>query len=132
MKRNMDLVRSILLLIEASETELWEAVPMNPLVEQGYSWDAIFYHVKLLSEAGLVEAKDNSTMNGTHWDVKSLTWQGHDFLDAAKNESIWHKGKEIVLTNTGGLTFETLKGVLIQLGKSAALSALGGDLGASQ
>lgn len=131
MKRDMDLARAILLVVEASETDPGVSVPMNSLVKEGYSDKEISYQIKLLAQAGLIEARDDSTLSGTSWCVKSLTWEGHDFLDAARNETIWKKGKQVVLDNTGGLTFETLKGVLIQLGKSVALSALSGEFNIS-
>lgn len=127
MKRDMDLVRAILLLVESSDTDLMASVSIEPLKEQGYLEPQIFHHIKLLNEAGLVEAKDSSSYNGAYWEVKALTWEGHDFLDAAKKDSLWEKAKKTVLQKTGGLPFDVLKATLVQLGKTVVLNEINID-----
>lgn len=124
MKRNMDLAREILRLVEDSETDPIQGVSVEPLEEKGYSRVEVHYHIKLLYEAGLVDARDYTTNSGFYWQLKALTWEGHDFLEAARNDNFWTKAKDIVLSKTGGLTFETLKAVLIQLGKTAVFGEL--------
>jgi hypothetical protein len=59
----------------------------------------------LLHEAGLVEAMDL----GVGWKPVRLTYSGHEFLDAARNDSIWEKAKTAVVESTGVLTLEGLK-----------------------
>ncbi|MBV9852527.1 MAG: DUF2513 domain-containing protein [Armatimonadetes bacterium] len=52
------------------------------------------YHVKLLSQAGLIDVKHWQTGDGNEvWLPKTLTWQGHEFLDAARNDTTWNKAK---------------------------------------
>lgn len=105
MKRDMDLVRAILLEVEKQPDDggvFDVAVP-------GHSDAEIYAHVRLLDEAGLIEAIDLSTMDGTRWKPKRLTWFGHEFLDAYRSETIWNRGKELVLKAGGGLTLEGLK-----------------------
>lgn len=105
MKRDMDLCREILLEIEG-----YEGAPgMLELSSEKGSEDYISYHVKLLYEAGLIEAMDASGMNSFKWYPVSLTWQGHEFLDAARDETRWNKAKSKVVSATGGLAFEFLK-----------------------
>ena len=89
MERHLDLVRAVLL-----ETER-NASPVQPIVVQapGYSPDQIAYHVKLLDEAGYLDALDLSTVTALDWHPRALTWQGHEFLDAARNDSIWQQVK---------------------------------------
>ena len=48
----------------------------------------------------------------------SLTWQGHEFLDAARNDTIWRKAKKKVLETTGGLAFDVLKAALLAGGSA--------------
>ena len=117
MKRDMDLARKILKIVE-DDSNPNRFTSLTPLEEEGYNCEQIAYHVRLLAEAGLVEAIDTSTLQGMSYEVRNLTWQGHDFLDASRDDTIWKKAKEIVLEKTGGLAFDTLKATLIDLGKN--------------
>lgn len=47
-----------------------------------------------------------------------LTWEGHEFLDAAREDTRWNKAKEVA-AKTGSLTFSMLKEVLVQLSAEA-------------
>lgn len=46
--------------------------------------------------------------------VNSLTWAGHEFLEASRDDSRWEKVKRLLLEKTGGLSFEVLKAGLVQ------------------
>lgn len=109
MKRDMDLIRKILLAIETHpEYGNWDV----PMALGGYSETAVSYHLKLLTEAGLVEARN---LKGTTvWAVNGLTWAGHEFLEAARDDSRWEKVKRLVWEKTGSLSFDVLKATLIQ------------------
>jgi hypothetical protein len=85
MKRDMELIREILLAVEDSvqtqgtiDLQLSERAP-----------EFVSYQVKCLAEAELIEATDLSSMHGFEWKPRSLTWQGHEFLDAARNDTVW-------------------------------------------
>ena len=118
MKRDMDLARKILLAIEAYP-EPWD-VPTS--LTMGYSPVEISYHIKLLAQAGLIEAMDISTLGEYEWRANCLTWQGHEFLDASRDESRWIKAKGIILKKGGSLSFEILKQVLMEIMKGSILS----------
>ncbi len=111
MKRDMDLVRQILLEIEASQ----ETLGVVELEIKGYSPDVVSYHVRALDEAGLVEAKDMSGMGEIDWRPMRLTWEGHEFLEAARDDGLWQKAKQKIGTAAGGVTFDILKSVLYSL-----------------
>ena len=118
MKRNMDLIREILLRIESFPEPLGR-IDLN--IDE-FSPKEIFYHVKLLSEAGLLEATSIHTIGMFEWYANSLTWEGHEFLEAARNDNIWNKAKKLVLDKTGSLPFDILKQTLIGIIKRAILS----------
>jgi hypothetical protein len=109
--RNMDLLRQILLEVEmqAFQRGYYE------LSIEGYTEEQISYHVQLARDAGLIEAIDLSDMDGTCWRPTRLTFQGHEFLEAARNPSFWRQAKELVLQKTGTLTIEGLKIALAEL-----------------
>ena len=60
---------------------------------EGHSRDEISYHIKMLYQDNLVEAVDVSGLGNFHWKVKLLTPEGHRFLDAIKNDTLWSKIK---------------------------------------
>ena len=111
MKRDMDLVRPILLRIEESNND--SRLGINDLEIPGYSSAEVSYHVMILNEAGLIETYHLSTMANDIWRPKRLTWSGHEFLDAARNDSIWKKAKE----KASSMNFELLKELLLNLAR---------------
>jgi len=42
----------------------------------------------LLHEAGFIEAMDLSTLGGICWKPTRLTYNGHEFLDAARSDTV--------------------------------------------
>ena len=118
MKRDLELARRILEDVEthASFDEGWYELKIKD-----HPTDVLSYHVMLLHQAGLLQATDLSTHDGRRWFPMWLTWEGHEFLDAARDSSRWSKAVALVKTKTGGLTFDVLKAVLIDLAKRAVL-----------
>jgi len=117
MERDMDLVRALLLEIEKqSDGERW----LDNIEIDGYSRQQITYHLKLLWEAGLVDANDKTTTlkSGLSIVATGLTWEGHEFLDASRNEGNWNKAKNFLSNKVGTLTFEGIKATLNQIIKS--------------
>ena len=90
MKRDMDLVYKILQFFENKEDFTSRVTPDIT----GYSDNEIHYHIKLMGQAGLLEAKDLSTFQGTQWAASSLTHYGHEFFDAIRQESVWETIKQ--------------------------------------
>ncbi|WMT57090.1 DUF2513 domain-containing protein [Truepera radiovictrix] len=80
----------------------------------------ISYHVMQLAKAGLVEAEGTTeTGSDVDWKANDLTWQGHDFLEAAEDDTIWQKAKKHVQEKGEALTFDVLKAVLTHLTRQA-------------
>ena len=89
MKRDMDLIRQQLLMIESSDSRY---MTFN---DCGYQSLEFYYNLDLLISAGMVEGKMNYLNRGRAAPVVSgLTWEGHEFLDAIRPDSIWAKTKE--------------------------------------
>jgi hypothetical protein len=115
MKRDMDLARSILLEVEKyPEPDGWADIKI-----EGYSIEEVSYHIKLLWQAELIEAIDLTDSSGFDWKAKSLTWKGHEFLDAARNPSRWQEAKKLIFEKGGSITFEIIKTVLSESIKNA-------------
>mgnify|MGYP001309321571 CR=1 FL=1 len=110
MKRDMELVRKIL--IAAEEKQDFQP---QKLEIDGYSQEEISYHIKIMTQAGLIESQGYATSTGIPlWCIKSLTWEGHEFLDAARNEKVWTKVKKKIAEEGGSIPFDVLKHVLKQ------------------
>lgn len=114
MKRDMDLVRSILFQIEECD----DAAPRDIAVEN-YTQEQIQYHLGILYQAQLIDAYEIIAARGTTYRVKKLTWEGHSFLEAARNDTVWKKAKEKALEFGGSIPFEILKPLLLKLASTA-------------
>src|SRR5262245_34932957 len=87
MKRDMELIRMIMLECEAPRV----AVAPHEIQIEGYGAHKIGYHVWLLGEAGLlvVAKTTHKTSNGPQAMPVHLTWEGHDFVDAIRDDTVW-------------------------------------------
>ena len=119
MKRDMELVRKILLETEEAANNPIEWIVLHI---EGYDPACISYHVKIMQEAGLIDAENLTTLSHFEWQPKSLTWEGHEFLDAVRHETVWAKTQEVVQSKSGAVSFEVLKELAIQTFKSTFLS----------
>jgi len=114
MQRDMELVREILLEVESLPfSGGWHDINIA-----GRSEEEIVYHVLLLHEAGLIQAQNLTTHGGIDWKPKRLTNARHEFLDAARSETVWKRAKEMLAQAAGTVTLEGLKLALPQALKS--------------
>jgi hypothetical protein len=97
--------------------DLTEAQPAGHAIT-GFKGDLgnfeVVEHIRLIIDAGLIEgeAHPNATMsNGGLFIIEGLTWKGHDFLDAARSNTVWNatKGR---LAKAGAWTFGLVLEVL--------------------
>ena len=119
MKRDMDLVRELLLYFEAKPDPKMVmpgdvAIPDRDATE-------VHYHIILMCEAGLLtcERQESSTTPSRLIDAFpfGLSWAGHEFLDAARSDSLWQQAKRRLGTEGFGLGFALLQALLISLAK---------------
>jgi Hypothetical protein (DUF2513) len=101
MKRDMDIIR--LLLIEQETGERPEEL----------NWQdekLVVYNIALMLDAGLIEGKiiPDTCGNPTAAVIIRMTWAGHDFLDSARDPTIWNKAKERLLKPGISWTFSIL------------------------
>ena len=70
-----------------------------------------------MCEAGLIDALSFSSGSELDWRPVSLTWAGHDFMDAARDEHRWDRAKRTIKEKAGAVGFEVLKAVLVSLAR---------------
>ncbi|MQT37414.1 hypothetical protein CJF40_19525 [Pseudomonas lundensis] len=121
MKLDKDLVREILLAIEASDQtpDSWIDLAID-----SHSEDEVSYHVMLLHEAGLIVAQDLCSMSDFDWRPKRLTIRGHEFLDTVRDGEVWRRTK--VGAEKAGVASI---GFLLELGKAYGKQVLKERLG---
>ena len=87
MKRDMELIRRMILLIEDDPRGY---APPDISIE-GYTPDQIGYHAYLIVDSGLADGYDSSDVedSGPSCGINYLTSAGHDFADSARTQFIW-------------------------------------------
>ncbi len=112
MQRDLDLIRYLLLQNESGEM---------PEAMARYSEKQVLYHCELAIEAGLLKGQvfHNSAGQPSAAVIQRLTWDGHDFLDAARSPSHWAQAKAQIVKAGGSWTFDLLKSLLVEIAKHA-------------
>lgn len=112
MKRDMDLIRTILLKVEADPT--FDGLSQTTNIDAArlgiidHSEKEVTYHIVQLIEAGLLAGNMKLAGISCLVVIHKLTWAGHDFLDTVRDPKIWEKTKKEVEA-AGGFTFELVK-----------------------
>lgn len=116
MRRDMDLVRALLMRAESEHS----AYAPEKIEINGYTEEQIGYHALLLNEAGLVKAVEVTTMGSPSPEarISRLTWDGHEFLDSAREPARWEKTKDLV-NKVGGASIQLWMAVLTAYAKEA-------------
>jgi len=116
MKCDKNLIREILLAVEASESG-WAPGPEEYKIE-GYTEEQINYHALLVVDAGFAIGGDLGGMAGpAQGYISRLTWDEHEFLDVARDDSRWNQAQSIAKAKVGSVTMEVLKEILVELMK---------------
>jgi hypothetical protein len=117
MRLEKELVRKILLAIEASEGSPYEGVELEI---DGWTQDQIGYHVMLLAEANYLIAEDLGGIgDDLAWEAQRLTFAGHEFLDTIRDVEVWRRTKEAA-GRAGGVSLQ----VMVEIGKAYAKQVL--------
>ena len=111
MKRDMDLIRSIMLHLESHpEADLH----LTEVEVEGYEKDVVTGHLVLLQEAGFIELSVERFGGGEPplVMVHRISWAGHEFLEAVRSDTIWAKSTKIITSAGLGLAWPLLQAVL--------------------
>lgn len=113
MQLDMDLIRRILMEVEGAHHGSW--IELNI---EGYSADEVSYHVMQLAQAGLITAIDDNGLDrniSKGWVPTGLTWPGHEFLRAARDNSRWQRAKRMMTQSGTAVSVEAIKAILKNL-----------------
>lgn len=117
MKRDMDLVRTIVRAYEGEPAARFEVAQLEGGDEGRAKVD---HHEAILEDAGYLctyrmYGAEREAHGGQFAPMSlptRLTWQGHEFLAAMQDDSLWEQAKQIIkpgMSWTTGLLFEWLK-----------------------
>ncbi|OBQ24531.1 MAG: hypothetical protein AN488_01385 [Anabaena sp. WA113] len=88
MKRDWNLIRQILLEAESSPPGVYKESFDCP----GFDEARIIEHIEIMIESNLLDGEIDKTQAGpSGFLVRKITSEGHNFLDNAKNDTIWKK-----------------------------------------
>lgn len=105
MQRDWEVVRQVLLGLEQLGTGA-SVVPDSDVPP--YDRENVAYHMKLLAEAGIVDAHCTETTGGTHCLASRLTWAGHEFLDHVRDHTVWNRIEATAREKGLALSFDVI------------------------
>lgn len=113
MKRNFELLKKILELVESRPS----TSPLHDIEVPGYDTAEVNYHVYLLDQAGFIDAKITRVGANEIYSpiIFDLTWRGHEFLDNARNNTVWKKAIDTVKSKGGSVSFEIFQKLLSEI-----------------
>lgn len=116
MKRDLDLLRTILLKIEESN----EPLLLSDMVRSLGNGSLIRFHVELLIDANYIDVRKVPVLGVRDPDfyIYRLTNDGCDYLDAVRNDTVWSICKDKLLSVGGTATLEVTKAVAVAVAKT--------------
>jgi hypothetical protein len=110
MKRDLTLIRKMVLAIEDAPAGFAPELQFDD-----YTDVQVGYHAYLLIDAGLAKGADVTSMGDQSPQaiVSHLTWAGHEFAEASRDEGRWKKAAGQVAAKGGSITLGVLKELLI-------------------
>ena len=118
MKRDLDLIRGILLFVE-DKAGINKGVGLNELLALNANRDLVAYQLELLSDAGFIDAEPMKGLGGyLDFYIRRLTYNGHEYLDSIRDETIWEKTKEKLAMVGGASTLVVVKELAVSISKN--------------
>lgn len=123
MKRDMDLMRQILLRIEERSDVPPRTMTLDSFMDMKKSSYEISMHLDLLYEAGMIEVMDIAIVGDLKdFTIERLTLAGYEYLDAIRNYQVWDRVKRTI-NLVGGATLDIIKQLAVkELSKELGLN----------
>jgi hypothetical protein len=128
MKRDMELVRELLLKIADAEKPPNFSALVAGRKENTPEYKFAAYHMKMLiNEVQLVRGIDCCAIGGDEWLDLHLTWRGNDYLANIRDQTVWDKTKAGA-QKLGGDSWDIIIEIAKSYVKAEAKKRLGLDL----
>jgi Hypothetical protein (DUF2513) len=127
MKRDWELLRWIL--SESQSCQASKSLALSEMLtsqmiyfdisQQSWSRDEVYEHILLLKDGNLIETEIPPRNFGSSKSIviKRLTMEGHDFIDQAKDETIWKRALATVKEKGGSISSPVMAQLLSSLVK---------------
>lgn len=96
MKKDIELIRKILIEFENNDEEYYYIAYDRPLNIEGYSDKEIAYNLKIMFDDGLIEGGNGIYGLEIAEVVAKPTSLGHDFINSTKDDGLWNSFKKKV------------------------------------
>ncbi len=114
MKRDMDLIRDLLLFIEEQPAgELTQQIAYD---DEKHTGAEVVGHLKMLLDAGYVDGQMDGTIRQPLIAIHGLTMPGHDFIDSIRHDGVWNETKEKMAEYGGSVALATVQALAIKVG----------------
>jgi hypothetical protein len=119
MKRDMDLVRDLLLYFEAKSGT--PGIHASDVRMDGFTETQVGLHLNIMAEAGLLICEPFRSSTNPERFIRTfvfdLSWQGHEYLDTIRDPKVWKRTKS-ALGRIGNWSFS----MALDIAKSLALT----------
>ena len=107
MKRDWDLIRKMMLMLEECDDQ---TIELEAEDVDGYSVELVNYNILLLIEADLAKGSAIEVSGvPIQCGLRRLTYQGHELLDQIRPQTIWEKIKRYIDDSGADISLETIK-----------------------
>ena len=115
MKRDMDLMRNMLLRIEERSDVPPKMLHVDDFEDLHADMFVLSLHVELMNDAGLIEVFDSNVEPDGFKDftISRLTLSGYEYLDAIRNRKVWMRVKKKI-EFFGGATLDIIKQLAVK------------------
>jgi Hypothetical protein (DUF2513) len=109
MKRDMSIIRNLLMDIESEYTDGGFALEVTG--EDDYTEEEMNYHLQLMKEAKLIKLETVLDEDEEEEEllIYGLTWEGHELLDSIREEAIWQQLLANLKREKGSMPFSVLR-----------------------
>lgn len=117
MKRDLDLIRDILLIAETAKPE--QSVGLEQFRESHPDrLEEVSAHVELLDRVGFLDAtisRELSSRGPRQFFINKIDWPGYDYLDTVRDPGVWSKTQQKLKSVGGSATLEIAKAVAVKV-----------------
>ncbi len=126
MKLNIDCVRDVLLELESFPMGSCSIESFENSISK-YGRDDVTYTLMKLIEARYINAKYQRSITGDirFMDFYDMTFQGHEFLEKIRSDTVWNQKLKPVFTAIGSMSLEAISSVANSAITSLVLTKLG-------
>lgn len=109
MERNWDLIREVLVEVEAINPTRNESITYGPLLKKVDSAKDV--EAIRLWKAGFITGVDAGSSDGDAVIAQELSWSGLDLLDTIRSKAVWERVKGVAKQKGIELTFDSVKAI---------------------